>query len=403
MLLVPWALGGMIFLRAQSFEEDRGSLLRGWIVDRLSEAVKAKKFPHILTRSDDGPAATYTLDYTIDWNMQREVEKLFRAYKPDYGAMVVISAETGKIRALATYEREELLDEHLALRASFPAASVFKIVTAATAIDRRRADPETRILFNGGSHTLYKRNVMNETVNRWTRAVTLREAFAQSFNTAFGRLAFKRMEPSDLEDYAIRFGFNREIRGDIHFEAGFTLIPKEKNFALAEIASGFNKITRMSPLQGALMAAAIANDGAMPAPLLIEKVWNEEGEVLLQAQPRVDRVVLSAEGVEKMKVLMAETIRSGTSRRAFRPVRRDRKLKELELGGKTGTLTGVDPKGRTDWFVGYAIGENGEKLAISAVTVHVDLWRVKSSVLAQSLVKTYFKKNIDWIAQHNTD
>lgn len=402
LFLGPWALGGLYFFKAKAIETyfDPVSEIRVWLVDQMTDFARQGKFPREVQRNLDSPnSQKFTVEYTLDPELQKQSEKLFDTYKPDYGAIVVMNADTGKIKAITSYERVPQFNENLALKATFPAASVFKMVTAAAAVDRRNVDPEDSISFNGGNHTLYRRNVMNVSTNRWTSHVSLRQAFARSLNSAFARLALERLETQDLDEYSIRFGFNREIHGDIHFDAGFTSIPTEKGYALAEIASGFNKTTRMSPIQGALMAASVANDGMMPTPLLVEKLYNENGEIVLQAAPRIDHQVLTPAGVERMKVLMEETIRSGTSRKSFRTVRRDKKLRELEIGGKTGSLNGMNPKGRTDWFVGYAIGENGEKLAIGAVTVHVDKWRVKSAVLAQELVRKHFRQNFNWIAQ----
>ncbi|PWU20903.1 MAG: penicillin-binding protein [Bdellovibrio sp.] len=396
LLLGPWAVAGLYLLQTQPVSRAEDNL-HAWLVDQISENLRHKRFPREITLpSGEAKPTVYTLEYTVDWDLQHEAERLLESYKPDYGALVVLNAETGKVKAIASFERTPTFNENLAIKATFPAASVFKMVTAAAAVDRYRFDPDAEIQFNGGNHTLYKRNVFNDNVNRWTRSVTLREAFARSLNTAFGRLAVERLEPQDIRDYALRFGFNRQITGDFKFESGYTDVPMEKSFQLAEIASGFNRVTKMSPIQGALMAAAIARGGEMPMPLIVERIQSEDGEVIGEAVPRVDHVVLSPEGVESMKALMRATVSSGTSRKAFRHLRRDAHFKDLEIGGKTGSLTGLSPKGRTDWFVGYAIGENNERLAIGAVTVHVNLWRVKSAVLAQSLVEKYFRQPLNW-------
>jgi cell division protein FtsI/penicillin-binding protein 2 len=91
-----------------------------------------------------------------------------------------------------------------------------------------------------------------------------------------------------------------------------------------------------------------------------------------------------------MRELMEETIFKGTSRKNFKKLLKDKKFRVLEMGGKTGSMTGTNPRGKTDWFVGYAYLDN-QKLAIAAITVNKEKWRVKSTYLAQSLVKVYFK------------
>lgn len=399
--VAPWAFAGWLINQSHATSQNEATgrnEKQEWIVQEVSSRIRGKEFPKSIS---DG-RENFAVEYTLNDQLQHEAERLLSAYKPDYGAIVVVEARTGKVRAMASYERGDAIGENLAIRGSFPAASIFKMVTAAAAVDRRGIDPEALIHFNGGSHTLYRRNAMSTVVNRWTREVSLREAFARSFNTAFARLAFEKMQPQDLEEYAFRFGFNRRIQGDLLFDQSVTEVPNEKNFHLAEIASGFNRVTKMSPIHGALMAATIANDGKMPKVQIIEKVTDQSSRTVLEAgPPAADFDVMTADGNEKMKVLMEETIVSGTSRKSFKHLRRDRRFREVELGGKTGSLTGTNPRGKTDWFVGYAIGDNGEKLAIAAVTVHVKLWRVKSSILAQSVVRRHFRDMQSWVARHD--
>lgn len=376
----------------------------------VKEAVKAEKINDIRTvlAEQIGPAILQNqwipevevpnngfrtkglVEYTIDPVLQKESEKLLKSYKPDYGAVVMMDAATGKILALASFQKSGDTS-NLALRGTFPAASIFKIVTATAALDKYELTPDTIVMFNGGNHTLYKKNVMSDKVNKWTRRIALREAFARSYNTVFGRVALERLAPEDLEEYAIRFGFNKNIHSDLPFDSGFTEIPREKNFHLTELASGFNKVTRMSPIQGAMIAASIAEDGVMRVPYVVDRVKDADGTVLFQAEPVTAAVTMSPQGADKLKELMEATIRQGTSKKSFKPLVRDRKFKELVLGGKTGSLTGDNPKGKVDWFVGYAMNED-QRIAIAALTVNVDKWTVKSSHLAQSLFRSHFKE-----------
>jgi len=339
-----------------------------------------------------GNRQNVNISYTIDSDIQKEAEKLLKSYKPDYGAVVVLDAATGAVRAMVSYEKGQPSTENLALRGTYPAASIFKIVTATAALDKYKLSPETIIMYNGSNHTLYKKNVMYTKVNRWTREITLREAFARSINTVFGRLTFEKMQPKDIEEYAIKFGFNKPIQTDLPFDMGFTNIPEEKTYALAEIASGFNKVTTMSPIQGAMIAASVASTGVMRVPYIVESVKDDSGKVLFQSEPVTAAVTMSGEGASRLKELMEATITRGTSRKSFRALVRDKKLKELELGGKTGSLQGDNPKGKVDWFVGYAIGGENDRLAIAAITVNKEYWTVKSAYLAQSIFKKYYKE-----------
>lgn len=333
------------------------------------------------------------LNYTLDENLQKEADKLLKQYKPDYGAIFMIDAKTGEVLAMSSFQRDNQQAENLNLRASFPAASVFKVVTATTAVDKAGVEPQDRIHYNGGAYTLYRKNVMTDKITRWTNVITLKDAFARSINTAFGRLSLEKLSPADLEDYAQRFMFNHEIPTDFTVEKGTAQIPQEKNFELTEAASGYNKINRMSPVQGAMIAASIINDGNMPIPYIVKNIYDDEKNVLYEGAPAIKKPIMTALSAAKVRQLMERTIIAGTSRKSFRNLTRDRRFEEIEMGGKTGHLTGDNPKGRVDWFVGYAASED-KKLAIATITVNKKFWTVKSAFLGQSMFKAYFKPKL---------
>jgi cell division protein FtsI/penicillin-binding protein 2 len=146
----------------------------------------------------------------------------------------------------------------------------------------------------------------------------------------------------------------------------------------------------MSPLQGALIAAAIANDGKMMEPYVVRSVYSEKGEVLYNAEPRVASLAIDSSTASILRELMAQTVTHGTSKKQFRGFFR-KEFANLDVGGKTGSLTGMSPRGKYDWFVGYARNDE-RKVAVAALTIHDKLWRVKSSYLARRAFEQMFKR-----------
>src|SRR5690606_12330250 len=143
-----------------------------------------------------------------------------------------------------------------------------KIITASAAIDEGKAYAETIIPYNGRRSTLYKRNVNSEKVNRWTRHVTLKQAFAQSVNTVFGKIGLFKLGGTDLPKYAENFYFNQDIHTDLLIEKSrFILYPSQK-WDTVESAAGFTHRTMLSLVHGAMIASAILNDGNMKVPHL---------------------------------------------------------------------------------------------------------------------------------------
>lgn len=361
------------------------------IARALSPYLQRKEFPPsasiALSAQAEAPLE-YEITYTLDPSLQAEAQRLLQNYKPDFGAIFMMDAITGKTLAMAHYSKTEI--NNLNLRATYPAASVFKIVTATTAIDKAGLTPGHNISFNGGNYTLYRKNVLSEKVNRWTRTITLREAFAKSINTAFGRLSLSNFEPEDLNQYAFRFGFNQNIPSDFEVETSLATVPTEKGFEFTEVASGYNRINRMSPVHGAMIAGSIVNEGRMMVPFLVESLRDSKNNLVFQGQPLEKGFVMSPDSAKKVKELMEQTILSGTSKKSFRSLVKNKKFKEVEMGGKTGHLTGDNPRGRVDWFVGYAFDDE-KRVSLAAITVNVDYWTVKSSFLGQSMFRKYFE------------
>lgn len=368
---------------------EKSILSKSEVAAALKSGGVFQEFPSEVEMMVEGKSEKVRLNYSFDERLQSEMESLIAMYRPDYGAFVAVDANTGRILSLVSYSHRSDIDDHLALRATFPAASVFKVVTAAAAIAEGNMNANTAMQFNGRNHTLYKSSVLKTKINRWTRTITLKEAFSRSVNTVFAKLGIFNVGPEDLRDYASRFGFNRSIASDIPIQEGKAVI-SDNLWQLAEASSGFTKETTMSPLQGALIAAAISNGGKMMEPFAVETIQrSSDGLKLYQAQPQLFQEVVSAPVATELKSLMRETVRRGTSSGSFRRFFRG-PYALLDVGGKTGSLTGLDPKGKYDWFVGY--GEFGQsKIAVAALTVSEKYWRVKSSYLARRSFETFFR------------
>ncbi len=192
-----------------------------------------------------------------------------------------------------------------------------------------------------------------------------------------------------LQEYASRFGFNNEINGDIPVNSGTTAIDHGDEWSVAEAASGYTRSNTMSPLQGAMIAATIVNDGKMVKPYLVESVNNENGILMYAAEPEEIDQVITSRTASQMRILMRETVKSGSARKSFRKFFKG-DMAQVDVGGKTGTLNGFEPKGTYDWFVGY--GElNGRKIAYATLCINVEKWYVKSSNFARMVLESYFE------------
>lgn len=351
------------------------------IQSKLVSELQANSFPSEV--HENGSGQNYKINYAIDPILQERAKQIVLSYKPDYAAVVAMDANTGALISLVNYTRSPQASKtHLALRAGFPAASVFKVITAAAAIEKAKFGADSEVKFMGGDHTLYKRNVQGKP-GGWERRTTLREAFSRSINTVFGKVGLFHVGGPTLQEYAKRFMFNAQIPSDLPIEKS-RLELADDEWSIVEAASGFTRNTTMSVLHGAMIAASIANDGKMPAPYLIESIDSEDDRIYA-ASPVTVAQPLTQPSAQELRIMMADTVKSGTSRKAFKRLLRTRGLESVEMGGKTGSLTGTDPRGKYDWFVGYSHGF-GRKIAISVLTIHEELWRVKSAQVAAEFI-----------------
>jgi len=166
----------------------------------------------------------------------------------------------------------------------------------------------------------------------------------------------------------------------------------DEPYRWAEIASGFNRMTTLSPIHGALIAAIVLNDGKWVEPTIVERMVGQEGLTVYRGRPGVSNQVISPEASEVIQQLMRATVLSGTSQRAFRGFRRDRVLSKLVIGGKTGSINNTEQDTRFDWFVGFAQEKDGPaKLSIAVLVGHEKYIGIRSSQYARMAFQHYFK------------
>ena len=333
---------------------------------------------------------------SLDMDLQKfllkkisRVKKLKRG-KPRYLAIVVMEPASGKIRALAGYNQTDE-SQNPCLTNVFPAASIFKIVTAAAAVEECGFTPSSKLNFNGGKYTLYKRQ-LKEKNNKYTNRISFKDSFAQSVNPVFGKIGSLYLGKQTLEKYAAAFGFNKSIRFETPLPISQLNISEEP-YHWAEIASGFNRKTLISPLHGALLSGTIVNKGVLPEPTIIDEIIDSSGQLLYIGKSSSLNQAIKPETSIVLKKLMATTISSGTGKKGFRGYKKDPVLAKLNIGGKTGSIFNTSHDVRFDWFVGYAEEKNGnDKLAISVVVGHEKYIGTKACNYARMAIKRYYGK-----------
>jgi penicillin-binding protein A len=361
----------------------------------LLAQIKLTNVPLAQVYHVEAPGGPYTLETSIDRDLQRFVMDLLNRSMTQHSAAVVIRPDNGQILAMASYENNGngSRGENVCLRADFPAASLFKIVAAAAAVEARGMNPETPLAFRGQKYTLYKSQLKEDKARKGKNAgnnTTLREAFSDSINPVFGKIGIHYLGGDLISEYADRFLFNHLIPFDLDVAPSRYVKPMD-DYALAEVASGFNKRTLISPLHAGLITASIANGGTMMTPWLIKTVSNDVGEILYEAAPSLLASPISKKTAGKMMVLMEGTVVEGTAKRAFQPLHRKRELRYVDLGAKTGTINGATDQYKYEWLTAFALPSDGDGgLCITVMTAHGGKIGFRAKDIARLIIDRHY-------------
>ena len=293
------------------------------------------------------------------------------ALSGETGACVVMDPDTGAILAMAsspTYDAadfETVIEQanadssdtrliNRAIHALYSPGSTFKIVSLATALEDGVADEDT-VYDAPGSMEIGNADVVNFDGNSYGR-LTLAQATELSANTAFGQLGVE-MGADALVAGAEDFGFNKDIEFALTLYTSLMPDPDdmtewETAWAAAGENVGENKTaSHPSPngpqatvLEMALVGSAIANDGTIMQPYLVDGIYNANGERSFTAQPTKLMQAVSETTAGRVRDVLVGVVNNGTGT--------DAAIDGVQVAGKTGTAEKVD--GNDSWFVGMA-------------------------------------------------
>jgi peptidoglycan glycosyltransferase len=352
---------------------------------------------HYVADLEGGGLAQLTLHPTL----QKSVEDALASHHLPFAAAAVISIPDGKVLVLAGYSKADpTLDAAtLALRPWAPAASVFKVVSAAALLQEGRLDPETRVCYHAGISSVLRENLV-DMPGLDHSCGSLGYGIGKSQNAIIAKLATRNLRPEQLEHMANAFGFGQDLGFDAPMEPSEVEIPREP-LEFARAAAGFWH-SSLSPLHGALVAATIANHGEMPAARLIEKAVDAQGATVTLARMPSRRVLDRAVAAQVGRMMQLTTT-MGTARHSFRD-KKGRPTLPVEVAGKTGTLfyrgRPSDPTlpgtastleaGQLgySWFVGFAPADH-PKIAFAVLLGNPVAWPLKAHSVARHIVADY--------------
>ncbi|WP_405588973.1 penicillin-binding transpeptidase domain-containing protein [Streptomyces sp. NBC_01092] len=253
-----------------------------------------------------------------------------------------------------------------AVRKTYPPGSTFKVVTAAAALDAGVVEDLDEPTDSPDPYRLPGTRTSLTNESEGCEDVPLRKAFEWSCNTVFARLGVE-VGVKQMATTAGAFGFN-DAKLKIPYsvaESTFDTTVDRSQLALSSIGQ-YN--TRATPLQMAMVAAAVANGGQVRSPYLVERTTRASGATVSTAGSGPIRQAMRPSTARLLKELMVDVVREGTGTGAWIP--------GATVGGKTGTAQhGLGNSGTPyAWFVSWAKGDRDlePKVAVAVVVEDAD-------------------------------
>ncbi|WP_031477324.1 peptidoglycan D,D-transpeptidase FtsI family protein [Streptomyces bicolor] len=336
-------------------------------------------------RSDPGNVIT-----TIDPDVQKAA---YDALGDKKGAAVAIDPTTGKILAVVStpsYDPSRITtgdsdawkqltkdaDKPLtnrALRQPLPPGSTFKLVVAAAAledglyssVDEKTDSPDPYDLPQSSS------KLTNENPSAPCENASIRVALQYSCNNVFGKMAVD-LGQDKVRAMAEKFGFNDKEQ-DVPVRAYTSVYPSDMDKPQTALSGIGQFDVTATPLQMAMVSAAIANGGKLVSPHMVSRITDSGGDVLENYDDRADsQEIVSSDTAEQLQSAMQTVVEEGTGTNA--------QISGATVGGKTGTAQHGENNSKTPyaWFTSYAKAD-GKEVAVAVVVEQSDAARSEVS------------------------
>lgn len=328
---------------------------------------------------------------TIDSRIQSAAEQALSGMS---GAIVVLDPRTGAVLAAATaptYDNDDIESSINAgegsgvsmydrvTQALYTPGSTFKVITLAAALDTGASSLQET--YNAPSSM----EIGNAEVTNYENAnfgtITLRKAFAVSSNVVFGQVA-NQVGATSLVQYANAFGYGQSLGLD--FSTTPSIMPDPSLMTEWELAwagagqpvgQGHTAGPQTTPMQNAVMAAAIANGGIAMNPYVVAQTLSPEGTVIKSTKPRSLGQAVSTSTALQVKEAMLDVVEEGSGGAA--------EVSGVKVAGKTGTAeTGTHVN---SVFVGFAPYDT-PTVAISVMLEDYDVHGVKATYVASKVL-----------------
>lgn len=310
----------------------------------------------------DGHKVVLTIDQYLQYLTETALDKAFKKWNAVGGTAIIMNPKTGEILAIANrpgYDPNNFSSSLLEARRNravtdvYEPGSVFKIVAATAALNEGVVQTDDIFFCENGQYK-YGSRILRDAHGYGD--LSFEEVIIKSSNIGTVKIA-ALLEPEVFQSYIDAFGFGEKTGVDLPGEvSGFTRPPsKWSKTSPYNIPMGHEVL--VTALQMVRAFGVVANGGELMRPYIVSHVEDQHGVVLEQTQPLVQGRVMKPEVAETVKNILVRVVDEGTGRNA--------KIKNVKVGGKTGTAQKVLSGGRgyshdnfISSFIGFAPAED---------------------------------------------
>ncbi len=310
----------------------------------------------------DGNNLILTIDRTIQYITEKALEEAVNNYSAKSGIAIVIDPTTGAVLSLAhapffnpnsfqDFSREKWRNR--ALTDPFEPGSTMKIFMAAAALESGNCTPDTIFFCENGAYKIGGNVIHDTKPHGW---MSLQQIVKYSSNIGAVKVG-EKIGQKTLYQTLRNFGFGDKTGIDCPGETTGSLAMYDQWSKIDAGAISFGQGISASAMQLIIAASAIANDGILMKPYIVQAIYDQKGRLVQSTRPREVRRAISKETARAVNRIMKTVVtREGTGVRAA--------LKDYSVSGKTGTAQKIDEKGTyaegkyLSSFIGFVPSEN---------------------------------------------
>lgn len=379
--------------------------------------------------AENGNSLVLTIDETLQYYLEKNLETTISQHDvQSRGTGIIMNAKTGAVLAMATTtsydpntpstiysdkdkeilaklkaanateteieKQEGILREqqwkNKAVSELYYPGSVFKVITCSAALEEEKVD------LHSSFHCAGSVNVAGTRIRCWNQGghgtLDLTAAMIKSCNPAFIAIG-QSLGVNKFCQYFKAFGFTERTGIDLPGEAQ-SLYVKEENMGIVELSSSaFGQTNKITPIQMITAFTAAINGGKLVTPYLVEKILDNDGNVVKTTEPTIKRQVISEETSEQMRGILETVVTSNGGSNAY--------ISGYKIGGKSGTSEKIDTYSNEDMmyvatFCAFVPADDPE-IVMLVIIDEPNAGQIYGSAVAAPVVSAVFKEGLEYL------